>query len=732
MAVAQGQVDEATDLYRNALATVSALSVRDPDNAELQRDLHFARWKVTDVLSIRGDAAALLAEARTLHEAAERFAARHPDDLAWQWYAASSHERLGDALLATDAKAAAAEYRAELAGLEKLVARSASYRGELVGIYGRVGPATAQWRRDLAVCRQHLADALVSLGELDAAIAEGRASLAVMAELATQDPTNLVSQDDLRSAHGKLAWLLQFEGHTSETLGEERMELALAKAISERDPTNGRRQIALCDAHQSLGEELRAQGASDEALAEFRAAAAIADHLLENGSAVARDNISWRRDRGIAHDQIGRQLLVRGDAQGALAEYRTYQTIAQQLKAVAPTNVEVQTDLAWAARHVGEALAFAGQGDEAVEQYRAAVNGFEQLWAASRTNLDLEFAVEAAHALLGDALLVQHDVPGALAEHLTMKRLAEDLVTEDPKNAAMLHDVSGAHERIGTDLLQQQDPVGAEQHYASALSTCEASIAATHDACDNHRAEVATALLAQGKVDQALDELELAEHGLVERLAANPADAYLQGALADTHEALGEIGGLRADHARAAVEYDAARKLRTALAGGSTSVGLALAGGNAKLVRELIAIHDPARALRIAREDLALAAPALAARPNDGRWVAVSSQGHEDAGDALAAGGDPRDALEEYEESRTLVEELAKPGPHRMATWADVAEIHERIGDAHWSLGERASARAAYDRSSENLARELSEHRNDPTLVKRAETLAKKIAARAS
>ncbi len=80
----QRNMEAALDSFRTALAISEPLVVRDPDNAEWQRDLSVSHNKVGEILQLQGKAATALESFRTALGIAERLAARDPGNADWQ------------------------------------------------------------------------------------------------------------------------------------------------------------------------------------------------------------------------------------------------------------------------------------------------------------------------------------------------------------------------------------------------------------------------------------------------------------------------------------------------------------------------------------------------------------------------------------------------------------------------------------------------------------------------
>ena len=94
MLLAQGQLAEALQVYRDSLAIAERLAKADPANAGWQRGLSVAYDKVANVLVAHGQLAEALQVYRDSLAIRVRLAKADPENAQWQWDVVISHWKL--------------------------------------------------------------------------------------------------------------------------------------------------------------------------------------------------------------------------------------------------------------------------------------------------------------------------------------------------------------------------------------------------------------------------------------------------------------------------------------------------------------------------------------------------------------------------------------------------------------------------------------------------------------
>jgi tetratricopeptide (TPR) repeat protein len=247
-----------------------------------------------------------------------------------------------------DLDTAVTEYRAGLAIAERLVAADAT---------------NTEWQRDLLVSHNRVGAVLQAQGDLAGALTEYRAGLAIAERLAAVDATNALWQSDLWVSHDKVGDVLQAQGDLAGALTEYRAGLAIAERLVAADATNNERQRDLSVSHNRVGDVLQEQGDLAGALTAYRAGLAIVERL----AAADGTNALWQRDLSVSHDRVGGVLQAQGDLAGALTAYRAGLAIRERLAAADATNTEWQRDLWIACWRVADALE--GSGDPTADEW---------------------------------------------------------------------------------------------------------------------------------------------------------------------------------------------------------------------------------------------------------------------------------------------------------------------------------------------------------------------------
>jgi tetratricopeptide (TPR) repeat protein len=92
-----------------------------------------------------------------------------------------------------------------------------------------VDNGNAGFQRDLSVARNRIGAALLAQGDLQGAIDEHRASLAIVERLTATNPNNIEFQRDLAWCNARIAELLRAQGRVADALASERVALAITK-----------------------------------------------------------------------------------------------------------------------------------------------------------------------------------------------------------------------------------------------------------------------------------------------------------------------------------------------------------------------------------------------------------------------------------------------------------------------------------------------------------------------
>jgi predicted negative regulator of RcsB-dependent stress response len=158
-----------------------------------QRDLSVSRIKIGDALVGQGDHRGALGSYRRGHEIRSALSQRDPDNAQWQRDLSFSHGRIGDALLGQE------DYPGALAAYQKGL--------EIAESLAQRDPDNTEWQRDLSVSHGEIGDALVGQAKTRKARAAYHAGLEIAETLARQDPENVQLQEGIAAFCVKLGSL---------------------------------------------------------------------------------------------------------------------------------------------------------------------------------------------------------------------------------------------------------------------------------------------------------------------------------------------------------------------------------------------------------------------------------------------------------------------------------------------------------------------------------------------
>jgi tetratricopeptide (TPR) repeat protein len=415
--LAQGQLAEALNAYRDSLAIAEPLAKQDPNNPIWQRDLSVNFEKVGDVLSDQGELAEALKAYRDSFAIRERLAKQKPDNATWQHDLSVSLERIGDVLRSQG----------------QLVEALKAYRDSLA-IRGRLAtqdPANATWQRDLSVSFDKVGNVLRDQGQLDEALKAYRDSLAIAERLAKQDPDNADWQRDLSVIFQKVGNVLRDQGQLAEALRAYRDSLAIAERLAKQDPANATWQRDLSVSFDKVGNVLRDQNQLAEALKAYRDSLAIAERLAEQEP----DNADWQRDLSVSVEKVGEVLRARGQLVEALKAYRDSLVIRERLAKQEPDNAALQHDLSVSLDKVGNILRDQSQLAEALKAYRESLAIRERLAKEEPDNATWQSDLLYSSYDIAQTLEKQENFAEALPSFERATGIAEQLAKLDPTNA---------------------------------------------------------------------------------------------------------------------------------------------------------------------------------------------------------------------------------------------------------------------------------------------------------
>jgi tetratricopeptide (TPR) repeat protein len=284
--VAQGNLTEALQTYRDSLAIFERLAKSDPGNADWQRGLSVAYNKVGDVLVAQGNLTEALETYRNDLAIIERLVKADPDNAGRQRDLSVAYNKVGNVLAAQG----------------NLTEALQTYRDSLAIFEAKADPGNAGWQRDLSVAYEKLGDVLVAQGNLTDALEAYRGDLAIMERLAKSDPGNAGWQYDLGISHERIGDVLMQQGNLAACLTEYKTKKTIIEHLAEADPGNAGWQRDLAVSYVKLASAYLKPGQAPEALIELRKGREIIARLV----AMHPSNAQWKKELALLDTHIAR------------------------------------------------------------------------------------------------------------------------------------------------------------------------------------------------------------------------------------------------------------------------------------------------------------------------------------------------------------------------------------------------------------------------------------------
>jgi tetratricopeptide (TPR) repeat protein len=727
-AEAEAATQALTDHVLRAAEASAARALEDLSRLLDQRELHISTQAVVAKrmlylllgnLSGRASCDLRIEISHRIQRAFERLLRLMPGHCGWLSDLANCELTLGDQLAASGRREdALAAFARALGSYQLLVAADQE---------------NALWQQGLTMSLRSIGEVLFESGKRDEALAYYRWSLAIEEKLAATKPLDAGRQRSLVVTHTLIGTGLIASGKREEALAAYRASNEIASRLVIANPRDADLRDLLASSYDGIGEALADSGRGKEALAAFRQSLAIREEL----AAADPENVRYRNNLSIIHEQIGRHLLNVGEKEGVRASEASL-AIRQKLAAGDPSDLHLQRNLANAYELLGDALVFVGRLEEALGAYQKDLAIMERLAAADPGNTHWIGGLAHCQHRIGNILGVLGRCDEALVAHEKSVAIRETLAAGDLGNAQSQQHLAASYLGIG-DLLDDQnktaealvayqkclairerlvaaDPSNAE--WQQQLATCHNRLRLLFAATGKHEEalaaqrraaiiseklaaadpenrilqfnlalgldEIGNVYIGTGKFDEALGQFRKAQEIFKQLVAADPTNFDWQNRLAHSHEKISEA-------------LKSAGRLEEAVS--ESRRGPAL--------RETLAAADPSSVHAIGRSDDAQAAPAEpgeigaklstpAAPPasphlSDGSAVKADlAPGCEQSGDA---------ALDPYRHAVAIAEKRAATNPGTRDFERELAVAYSCLGDVLRSLGRRAEALAAHQKS---------------------------------
>jgi tetratricopeptide (TPR) repeat protein len=213
-------------------------------------------------------------------------------------------------------------------------------------------------------------------GDLDKALVSFLAAEKLSRRLAQAAPGNVARQ----LAHAEdLAYLGTVRWYQGDLDGAQ-AGFDAAQAVLLRTqplaPRNTELLFQLTTIANNAGHVLEGRGRLEEATREYRRMLEMAQKLV----AIDADSVDWQNHLGLAHNNLAKMALLRGDLAAAIEGYRADVAIELALARKDPRNNAQAERVLLARGALGRVLAFAGRLAEGADELQAAATSAESLY----------------------------------------------------------------------------------------------------------------------------------------------------------------------------------------------------------------------------------------------------------------------------------------------------------------------------------------------------------------
>jgi serine/threonine protein kinase/tetratricopeptide (TPR) repeat protein len=373
-----GSPQGALQSYRKALAIRSALSAAAPRSARLRVELAHDYGEIGDLVRTMGDLKGSLETYRQgLAElaaidvpTADARAEQRRVELGYGVALASggelkqaiesftravaigealAQERPDDAHLTLERAIALKDLGDGYIQMGRLNDALQSFRAGQALLAPGVAAGRLEWRRDVGVLEERLANALTALGKTKEALLLRQKVLEDDLETERSDPANARARRDVYIDYYKLARTQFLAGDIEDAIANERRSLGRIDKELAANPANAITQDDAQIGNYYLGEMLHKAGRPLEALQSLRRSQAISEQMMTANP----NDLTIRADYAEGERKVGDMELAVGHRQVALTLYRGAVEDFEALVARNPTNSVWRSALAMAYEHLG-------------------------------------------------------------------------------------------------------------------------------------------------------------------------------------------------------------------------------------------------------------------------------------------------------------------------------------------------------------------------------------------
>jgi len=299
---AEGNLNAASDAYRDSIAFAQQAVERDPANGEWQLGLATARFYAGEAFRVQGDLKGAMREYQAYRDIAQNLVDREPQNERWLLELSYG---LGGVAFVHEAEGDFESARQELERAQQL-------KEELA----RRNPSDVERQQAVAGGHLRLGIFLDKLGEVDMALKHFIGNLEIRQDLVARQPDNFALKRDYQVALNYAGGAYEDRGDLAKAAEAYVLRRKVATEYAAADPRNVNWQRDVAAAESTLGGVLRLTHSLAEAERAYERAITIVRPIAEASPGVA----IRQRDLADAELGLGLTYFERGELDAAAAE----------------------------------------------------------------------------------------------------------------------------------------------------------------------------------------------------------------------------------------------------------------------------------------------------------------------------------------------------------------------------------------------------------------------------
>jgi tetratricopeptide (TPR) repeat protein len=323
----RGDLSAALKAYQHHQALILALTQRDPNNADWQRDLSVSYNDMGRVKQAQGDLAGAAQAYQRSNAIMLALTQRDPDNADWQRDLSASYSIVGGVKQA----------QGDLAG----AAQAYQQFNDIMLALSQRDPDNADWQRDLSVSYSSVGRVKQAQGDLAGAAQAYQQDLDIMLALTQRDLDNAGWQRELSVSYNCIGSVKQAQGDLAGAAQAYQKGLDIMLALIQRDPDNADLQRDLSVSYNDMGLVKQAQGDLVGAAQAYQQFNAIMLALTQ----CASDNAGWQRELYTSHWNLGYLRDKQKEWPAAAEHYAQALDIAKKLQQADKLNAEDKGDV---------------------------------------------------------------------------------------------------------------------------------------------------------------------------------------------------------------------------------------------------------------------------------------------------------------------------------------------------------------------------------------------------